>query len=310
VLEQGRTIFTRECMVCHGPAGTGDGPYGNNLQPSPPDFSDGNYGTLQDPSYTDADYFWRISEGLPWSAMPAWKSQYSEEDRWAAVHYIRVNFTQTEARPVMNEMLVQPPEVYLQQTMPEGASFERGKQIYLTTCAQCHGLAGDGNGWHSAYLNQNMGNLADPAMKDMTDGDYLVKLMFGVADTSMPVWNEWLPEEQQWDAIRYIRDGFANGMPEVSSGDNLTAANFITLSQSDWTDEGHTISADNGAQVYATYCATCHGDQGQGDGPGAANLPGGAPAAFAQDMPLNIIFWRVNNGTPQMFGMCRSTCRT
>ena len=301
VLEQGRTIFTRECMVCHGPAGTGDGPYGNNLQPSPPDFSDGSYGTLQDPSYTDADYFWRISEGLPWSAMPAWKSQYSEDDRWAAVHYIRVNFTQTEARPAMTEMLVAPPEVYLQQTMPESASFERGQQFYLTTCAQCHGLAGDGNGWHSAYLNESMGNLADPAMKEMSDGEYLAKLMFGVANTSMPTWSEWLPETQQWDVIRYIRDGFAVGMPEVPnpSGDGATAANVITLSESDWTGEGHVISTDNGAQVYATYCATCHGDQGQGDGPGAANLPSGAPAAFAQDLPLSTIFWRVNEGVPE-----------
>ncbi len=297
VLEQGRAVFSRECMVCHGAAGTGDGPYGNNLQPSPPDFSDGNYGTLQDPSYTDADYFWRISEGLPWSAMPAWSSQYSEEDRWALVHYIRVNFTQTEARPVMTELLVQPSEVYLEQTIPETASFERGRQLYLTTCAQCHGLAGDGSGWHGQYLDVSPADLT----ATLTEGEYLVQLTFGMANTSMPAWGEWLPEDQRWDTIRFIRDAFATGMPDMPSlySDGATAANVMTLSQDNWTGEGHTISGDNGAQVYATYCATCHGDQGQGDGSGSVNLPSGAPAAFAGDLPLGYIFWRVNDGAPQ-----------
>ncbi|MFL7795176.1 MAG: cbb3-type cytochrome c oxidase subunit II, partial [Anaerolineae bacterium] len=56
VLDQGKAIFIRECMVCHGDAGRGQGPYRAELQPGPPDFGDGSYG-----DYTDADYFWRIS---------------------------------------------------------------------------------------------------------------------------------------------------------------------------------------------------------------------------------------------------------
>ncbi len=31
--------------------------------------------------------------------MPTWKLHYSEEDRWAVVHYVRTVFTQTEAAP-------------------------------------------------------------------------------------------------------------------------------------------------------------------------------------------------------------------
>ncbi|MCB9453038.1 MAG: c-type cytochrome [Anaerolineaceae bacterium] len=298
-LERGKAIFTRECMVCHGADGTGDGPYGNNLQPSPPDFSDGNYGTLQNPSYTDADYFWRISEGLPWSAMPTWKSQYSEEDRWALVYYIRVNFTQTLPRPTTTDNVMSTPEVYLEQTVPESASFERGKQTYLTNCAQCHGLAGDGNGWTGGYLDVSPSDFTNPTQRDMTDGEYLAAVMFGVPNTAMPSWGEWLPEDQQWDVIRYIQEAFASENPQtVVSLYNAGAmgANVMTLSQDNWTGEGHTISTENGQQVYTIYCSTCHGDQGQGDGSGATNLGGSAPAPFASDMSLGYIFWRVNEG--------------
>jgi mono/diheme cytochrome c family protein len=300
VLDEGKAIYTRECLVCHGDAGTGDGPYADLLQPPPPDFSDGSYGTLADPSYTDSDYYWRISEGLPWSAMPSWKLQYSEEDRWKLVHYIRVNFTQTEARPVMNALLVRDPQIYLDQEIPASASFETGKRLFLTTCSQCHGLAGNGTGWDGQYLDVQPANLADPAMHDLTDGQYLTRLTFGVSNTAMPTWGEWLPESQRWDIIRFLQEAFRDGLPTLASlyGNGETGTNFLTLSPDDWTGSGNTISTDNGQQVYSTYCSTCHGDTGQGDGPGAQNLPSGEPAAYAPDMPLAYIYWRVWEGVP------------
>ena len=41
-----------------------------------------------------------------------------------------------------------------------------------------------------------------------------------------------------------------------------------------------TASAADGAKVYQTYCTTCHGPKGQGDGPAAAGL-NPKPADFA-----------------------------
>ena len=40
-LDEGKQIFIRECMVCHGDAGRGHGPYRDYIQPGPPDFGDG-----------------------------------------------------------------------------------------------------------------------------------------------------------------------------------------------------------------------------------------------------------------------------
>ncbi|MFL7894215.1 MAG: c-type cytochrome [Anaerolineales bacterium] len=316
ILEEGKAIFTRECMVCHGDAGTGHGPYKSGLQPSPPDFSDGSYGTLANPSYTDADYFWRISEGLPWSAMPSWKLRYSEEDRWKLVYYIRVNFTQTSPRPEITNAQVYP-DIYLTQTMPSEASeaeiiegdlpyimpqtpsYERGKLIYLQNCAHCHGLSGQGDGWDGQYLDIEPANFTDPNMRGMSDGDYYARVSFGVQDSAMPTWGEFLPENERWDAIKFIQEAFQTGSINFSSlySDEI-GNNVLTLSSDNWTAEGNVISAENGQSLYQKYCQECHGDMGQGDGPGTTNLPSDGPAAFPKGIPEAYIFWRVWEGIP------------
>jgi mono/diheme cytochrome c family protein len=305
VLDDGKRIFTRECLICHGPAGTGDGPYREGLEPPPPDFSDGKYGTLQNPSYTDADYFWRISEGLPWSAMPAWKLQYSDDDRWKLVHYIRATFTQTEARPPQPAVgqEFQFPDIFKSQTMPGSASYERGKKTFLEYCADCHGLAGDGKGWDGQYLNPkpfDFRQLKGTPMDAAAQGMFLAKVTFGIKDTAMPSWGEFLPEDQRWDVIKFITDSFVAGKPVTSSpsATSQVAANMVTLSKKDWLAAGHVISTTHGADLYATYCATCHGDKGQGHGSGTLGNASSAPAPFPANMGESYIFWRIWDGVP------------
>lgn len=57
-------------------------------------------------------------------------------------------------------------------------------------------------------------------------------------------------------------------------------------------------AADAGKVVYETYCASCHGPEGHGDGPAAAALDpkpenlGEVQAKFDDDF----IFWRISEG--------------
>jgi len=76
------------------------------------------------------------------------------------------------------------------------------------------------------------------------------------------------------------------GKPSTSSvyGDGGIAADFVKLSQDNWVGEGHVISTTHGADLYATYCGTCHGDQRQGGRPGTVGSASGGPAAFPADM--------------------------
>lgn len=300
VLDQGKRIFTRECMICHGAAGTGQGPYKQGLQPHPPNFSNARYRT-----WTDADYFWRISEGLPWSAMPAWKSQYSEQDRWKLVHYIRTMFTQTEAPPPTpsGAQRYEFPAVFKSQSMPASASYVRGKKIFLQHCATCHGLAGDGNGWDGQYLNPkpfDFRKLAGQPMDDAQLSALFAKETFGIRGTAMPSWGEFLPAEQRWDVIKFVIESFAVGKPlKTDQPANVqVAANVLTLSKKEWLATGHLISPARGALLYTQYCLTCHGAQGQGDGPGMIGNASQAPAAFTASLSHNYIFWRVRDGVP------------
>jgi mono/diheme cytochrome c family protein len=292
-LDDGKRIFIRECMVCHGDAGRGHGMYAEGLQPSPPDFGDGNYGTLQNPSYTDSDYFWRISEGLPWSAMPPWKLQYSEEDRWRLVEYIRVNFTQTLERPVMTELQVRYPDVYLGQLMPEDTSFEEGKRVYLTTCAHCHGLDGLGGGVDGEYLDVQPANFADPNLRAMSEGELFTRVTFGVPNSAMPTWGELLAESARWNAVKYVGDAVILGRDwtSASHANDEVAANFVTLSSDNWIGEGHVISTTHGLDLYGSYCAVCHGQNGLGS-------PPQGPALSSANLGEAYIFWRLWEGVP------------
>ncbi len=301
VLDEGKTIFTRECMVCHGDAGKGHGPYRDELQPAPPDFSDAAVFS----SFTDADYFWRISEGMPWTAMPAWKIHYDETSRWKVVHYLRAIFTQTEALPPAQQagLTFTYPDFYRDsQRFPADVSFDRGRIVYLQQCAHCHGYAGAGNGPDGQYLNPgptDLVSISDQEITPESEGKYLAMLTFGIQNSAMPAWGEWLPVEQRWDVIKFLFDAFSTGRPQTTSVDTGNiAVNYQMASSQAYIDQGHTISVTHGAELYTTFCAPCHGDRGQGNGPGTAGSLSGGPAAFPAQMREAYVLWRVQEGVP------------
>ncbi|MGD8406801.1 MAG: c-type cytochrome, partial [Anaerolineales bacterium] len=300
-LDEGKAIFTRECMTCHGDAGRGSGPYRFYLQPGPPDFGDGSYG-----DYTDADYFWRISEGVPWTAMPAWKVEYDEEDRWKLVYFIRTIFTQTQDRPPepkSSNTFIYPDFYKNEMRFPSDVSFESGKIVFLQQCAHCHGLALDGSGWDGQYLNPrpaDFRSMAGMSMQPEAQGEHLAKVSFGIKDTAMPVWGEWLPINQRWNAIQYLMGAAMMGKPVTSSvyGSGQVPVSYATVSSDVFLSEGHSISEDHGKKLYAQYCATCHGADREGNGPGTKENASKGPAAFPENMGEQYINWRIHEGVP------------
>jgi mono/diheme cytochrome c family protein len=62
--------------------------------------------------------------------------------------------------------------------------------------------------------------------------------------------------------------------------------------------EGDTQAASAGQQIYNANCASCHGDQGLGDGPAAGSLdpaPGNLSETAAQASDA-YIYWRIAEG--------------
>ncbi len=80
----GKAIYEKLCLTCHGPQGKGDGPTGKVLIPPATDLT-----SAATKKKSDADLLKIIREGKPPTAMPAWKGQLSEQEMRDVLAYIR-----------------------------------------------------------------------------------------------------------------------------------------------------------------------------------------------------------------------------
>ncbi|HEY3115185.1 MAG TPA: cytochrome c [Chloroflexota bacterium] len=87
-IDRGSAIYAERCAVCHGESGRGDGPAAPGLNPRPADLR-----VHLAAGHSDAQLFDWISNGYPDSAMPAFRSDLRDEDRWNVLNYIRSAFT-------------------------------------------------------------------------------------------------------------------------------------------------------------------------------------------------------------------------
>jgi copper transport protein len=87
----GQAIYMQNCVVCHGQTGHGDGPAAQSLNPKPFDL------TVHVGLHADGVLWGWISDGIPRTAMPAWKTQLSENQRWEVVDFLRTEFQTTAA---------------------------------------------------------------------------------------------------------------------------------------------------------------------------------------------------------------------
>jgi mono/diheme cytochrome c family protein len=84
--------YTKNCVLCHGDKGDGQGLMGSSLNPKPHDFTDAK----QMATETDGDLFWKMSEGR--GAMLPMKDKLSETERWQLVRYVRT-FSKPKVNP-------------------------------------------------------------------------------------------------------------------------------------------------------------------------------------------------------------------
>jgi mono/diheme cytochrome c family protein len=88
----GQALYGAHCVVCHGAGGKGDGPIGLTLIPRPADLTIHAVPGV----HTDEQLFEWISDGFPGSAMPAWRKNLSDTDRWNLVNFIRTMAPKTQ----------------------------------------------------------------------------------------------------------------------------------------------------------------------------------------------------------------------
>jgi cbb3-type cytochrome c oxidase subunit II len=119
-----------------------------------------------------------------------------------------------------------------------------GQPLFSDNCSGCHGDQGLGDGDAAAWLQPPPVNFTEHRY----NRDLLADILWnGVHGSSMPAWRDFSIAELSALA------GYVDGLSEVSVAP--------------------VASSSNGQQVYATHCAECHGDNGDGNGFAAQNLP-------------------------------------
>jgi DMSO reductase family type II enzyme heme b subunit len=274
-LNEGRVIFQLNCRPCHGDAADGAGPMAWGFRLKPVNFTDP--GTIA--TVVEAYALWRVTEGgaglppeaTPWdSAMPVWKQDLSDEQKWKA---IMAAYDLAGVEPRKPEKLeaawLTPPSAWAQARPAETpANIEKGRQIYAKRCQVCHGEQGDGKGPVALYL--------DPRPRDFTAGVYKFRttgsgepptdedlfrvVTRGLAGTAMSGWTT-LAETDRWAVISYIKT-FSDAFKE--KGTVIKPAKEVRTSPE---------VVAKGKEVYQkAKCWECHGQAGRGDGPAAPKL--------------------------------------
>jgi len=80
----GQATFAQYCVACHGVQGEGDGPGAAGLSPKPADLHADHVQGL-----SDGALLYVITHGREGTAMAAWESILSEQQRWEVVNFLR-----------------------------------------------------------------------------------------------------------------------------------------------------------------------------------------------------------------------------
>lgn len=157
----------------------------------------------------------------------------------------------------------------------QGEVVEAGREVYLRTCASCHGAAATGYGPAATTLRQRPADLT--GLSDRTRPfrrDSVRAVITGSMRLKPTQGNDEMPH---W---RGSLDGPAVG-GRVTELDALLAYLETIQREPYGVNPGVSVDARSraGAPLFATYCAGCHGPDGRG-----VSAPGSAPPSPPPDL--------------------------
>jgi cytochrome c oxidase cbb3-type subunit 2 len=156
-------------------------------------------------------------------------------------------------------------------TIPPGEDLlARGRAVYLARCVGCHGVRGDGNGPAATFLSPRPRDFTagvfkfrtTPSGSLPTDGDLFRTVTRGVRWTAMPTWHE-LSDKDRLAVVTYIKT-FSARWKEEQPEPPITIPTPPRATP-------EMVARGKDLFVRAK-CWECHGPEGRGDGPSAAQL--------------------------------------
>lgn len=96
-------------------------------------------------------------------------------------------------------------------------SLARGREVFRSQCAMCHGETGRGDGPGAAAMNPPPASLADPQiMAAVSRLDVYRRVLLGVAGTAMPAFERTLSEDDRWAVSAYVLTLQYGGSPDAA----------------------------------------------------------------------------------------------
>ncbi len=235
------SLYQNYCSVCHGEQGNGKSHAKQGLIPPPRDFTSSKSAM----ELSQQRIIHSISNGIPGTAMIAWKSKLSSQKINALANYIR--------------------DTFLRTTSVKKAT--AGARIYADFCSVCHGDTGKGAVWATAGLRPPPVNFTDIKKHSLLTRPRMLKsVAFGRAETAMTAWKNRLTDSQIEQVVDYVITTF---MPSSTQQQKKTSVNSTRADMTLALPNNLTGNYQRGAVLYLANCTACHGHDGDGRGPRA-----------------------------------------
>lgn len=239
--KQGEALYQRQCAICHGVEGAGDGKASYLLFPKPRNFVSDKFRLISTTSQeaTEDDLFEVISRGMAGSSMPSW-GQLAEKDRWALMYYVRYlsEMDLAKKRGEVTEEMIRKglPWKTIEKMITKKIASEnmikipaeptvtpeaihRGQELFVASCAGCHGVQGRGDGQQKmtdslGYPTQPRNLTAGIFKADSSSEELYFRMMAGMPGSPMPSYNGVFTQEQIWDLIHFVQSLVPEGVEE------------------------------------------------------------------------------------------------
>jgi len=212
---EGKPLYRRFCIGCHGPSGDGAGENAMWFDPTmgfekPRDFTLGVFKCRSTPTGTlptDDDLFDAMTRGFVTTNMPQWQPLIGQ-DRANLVAFIKTFSARWQTDKAGTPIAI-PTE-----TPATIESILHGRELFQKMeCWKCHGPEGRGDGPSAATLTDSKGNPIRPY--DFTTGlrfkcgvsnhDLYRIFMTGLDGTPMPSFADNIKPEEGWDLVHFLR---------------------------------------------------------------------------------------------------------
>ena len=150
-----------------------------------------------------------------------------------------------------------------------------GSELYHDYCSVCHGDKGDGNSRAKGGLSTDPRDFTMPGLAKVLTREQMVDMVLsGKPGTAMAGWSTRLSREQAENIVDYVRNTFMSEDGETrqaQSNENKTQQELdhhLDYIEQPFSD-GLMGNYERGKLFYHANCVTCHGANGDGNGPRA-----------------------------------------